>query len=184
MQCFRCHQPAVLECDRCGTLYCDDHGDVLCERCLDPFTALPSLRAYRGSLVALSVTAAFAVGVLRSAGGEAHAPGASSLSVLPANTTVAGSTDRTTPPSSTPPPSPQPGGSQPGAEPAAVPPTPPAAPPARTYTVTAGDTLTIIANRQRPQEIAASDYLQRIYQANPTLGPNTTLSVGQVIKLP
>jgi LysM repeat protein len=190
MQCFRCDQLAVLECDRCGALYCDDHGDMLCERCLDPFTALPSFRVYRGSLLALALTAAFAVGVLLSAGSDSHAPGAGSFSVLSSNPTAASGLDTTMPQTSTPSPNTvtltaQPGGTS-QLEAQASPPTPATtvAPPARTYTVAPRDTLTIIANRQRPQDITASDYLQRIYQANPNLGPNSTLSVGQVIKLP
>ena len=52
VECFQCDQEAQQECPRCGALYCDDHGDALCERCMDPALALPSYRVYRGSLLA------------------------------------------------------------------------------------------------------------------------------------
>ncbi len=64
MECFLCEQDAVQECPRCGALYCDDHGDALCERCMDPALALPSYRVYRGSLLALLVGSVFAVWLL------------------------------------------------------------------------------------------------------------------------
>ena len=51
-------------------LYCDDHGDALCERCMDPASALPSYRVYRGSLIALLIGSIFAVWLLVRPGGE------------------------------------------------------------------------------------------------------------------
>ena len=64
MHCYACDREAVKECPRCGALYCDEHGDALCARCMDPTLALPSYRVYRGSLVALLAGTAFAVWLL------------------------------------------------------------------------------------------------------------------------
>src|SRR5438132_11287639 len=85
MQCFRCDQPATQECGRCGNLYCDDHGDALCERCMDPTSALPSYRVYRGSLLALLIGSVFAVWLLVRPGGAADqdGPPAAVAAVLP-----------------------------------------------------------------------------------------------------
>jgi Tfp pilus assembly protein FimV len=63
-------------------------------------------------------------------------------------------------------------------------PTTPPPPTTRTYSVVAGDTLTIIANRERPSDVPVNDYLQRIYTANPGLGPTSVLTIGQTIVLP
>jgi hypothetical protein len=48
--------------------------------------------------------------------------------------------------------------------------------------VASGETLTIIANNFRGN-VPVNEYLQQIYQLN-NLGPNSILSVGQVITLP
>src|SRR5215207_10226417 len=89
MDCYQCDQPAVQECARCGTLYCDDHGDTLCDRCMDPFNALPSSRVYRGSLLALLIGTVFAVWLLvRPGTGDAGTPPAGLVGVLPSTTIV------------------------------------------------------------------------------------------------
>ena len=191
MECFRCDQPAVQECARCGALYCDDHGDTLCERCMDPFNALPSSRVYRGSLLALLIGTVFAVWLLvRPGSSDAGSPPAGLIGVLPSNTVAAGApTPTATPPVTTGNPPRATATPQPPAQTQA--PTPPpatatAAPTSttRSYTVVAGDTLTVIGNREQPANVTAADYVARIYQANPTLGPNSILLIGQVITLP
>ena len=183
MECFRCDQPAVQECARCGALYCDDHGDTLCERCMDPFSALPSSYVYRGSLLALLIGTIFAVWVLvRPGDSDAGAPPAGLIGVLPSATVVPAVTVPAAPGTGTPPPA----ATQPPPAATAPPPTPAPPPPAptpRTYAVVSGDTLTTIANRFRPADVAVNDYLQRVYQAN-NLGPNSVISVGQTITLP
>jgi hypothetical protein len=68
MQCFRCDEPAVQECQRCGHVYCEDHGEVLCQQCMDPATALPPSRIYRGSMLALLIGAVFAIWLLLDGG--------------------------------------------------------------------------------------------------------------------
>jgi hypothetical protein len=57
MQCYRCDEPAVQECRRCGHVYCDDHGDLLCSQCADPSSALAGYRVYRGTMLALLIGA-------------------------------------------------------------------------------------------------------------------------------
>ena len=64
MECFLCERSATNECARCGALYCDDHGDALCERCSDPDLALPSHGLYRGSLIALFAASLFVLWLL------------------------------------------------------------------------------------------------------------------------
>lgn len=181
MQCFQCDQPAVQECARCGALYCDDHGDTLCERCMDPFNALPSSRVYRGSLLALLVGTVFAVWLLVRPGGSDTGTPAGLIGVLP-SATVTAVASATVAPVSTGTPAPAPTEPLSAATPTPAPPPPPVATP-RTYTVVSGDTLTTIANRFRPQDVAQNDYLQRLYQAN-NLGPNSVISVGQTLTLP
>ncbi|MFN8584148.1 MAG: LysM domain-containing protein [Dehalococcoidia bacterium] len=184
MECFRCDQPAVQECARCGALYCDDHGDTLCERCMDPFNALPSSRVYRGSLLALLIATVFAVWLLvRPGGSDAGTPPAGLVGVLPSTTltptpavaTVAPTTAPTQAPTQAPPPAATP--TPPPATPA-----PTQAPAPRTYQVVSGDTLSIIANRFRG-DLDQNTYLQRLYQAN-NLGPTSVITVGQTINLP
>ncbi|MEZ4553542.1 MAG: LysM domain-containing protein [Dehalococcoidia bacterium] len=182
MECFRCEQPAVQECARCGALYCDDHGDTLCERCMDPFNALPSSRVYRGSLLALLISTVFAVWLLvRPGGSDAGAPPAGLVGVLPSTTVTAVATvaqqDPTPAPTQAPTETPPP-----AATPAPTEPPPAATPAPQTYQVVAGDTLSIIANRFRG-DVDQNTYLQRLYQAN-NLGPTSVLAIGQTLTLP
>jgi LysM repeat protein len=183
MECFRCDQPAVQECARCGALYCDDHGDTLCERCMDPFNALPSSRVYRGSLLALLIGTVFAVWLLvRPGTGDAGTPPAGLVGVLPSTTIVPTATvtveaapaggETPAPPAATEAPP------QASSTPSAATPTPTT----RTHAVAPGETLTIIANNFRGN-VPVNEYLQQMYQLN-NLGPNSILSVGQTITLP
>ena len=64
MECFLCEREAARECPRCGLLYCLEHGDVLCERCMDPAHALPSHRLYRGALFTLVAASVIALWLL------------------------------------------------------------------------------------------------------------------------
>jgi Tfp pilus assembly protein FimV len=153
---------------------------------MDPFNALPSSRVYRGSLVALLIGTVFAVWLLvRPGDTDAGVPPAGLVGVLPSTTVVAAVTTTSVAEATQAPGTPAPAATQ--APPPAATPTPappPPTPTTRTYTVVSGDTLTIIANRERPQNVAVNDYLARIYQANPGLGASSVLSVGQTITLP
>jgi nucleoid-associated protein YgaU len=188
VQCFRCDQPAVQECARCGALYCDDHGDALCERCMDPNSALPSYRVYRGSLVALLIGSVFAVWLLVRPGGEADqaGPPAALAAVLPtaAPTLAAPAPARTPTPGATAAASATaPAGTATPAAASTPAATPSPVPANRTYTVRSGDTLTAIANEFRPSNVALYDYLERIYTLN-GLREGGLIAVGDVIRIP
>lgn len=58
--CHYCEQPAEAQCPTCGRLYCADHGDDVCVRCLSPQSAVPSAAVYRGSILTLVVATALA----------------------------------------------------------------------------------------------------------------------------
>lgn len=64
MQCFACDNPATQQCQRCGKLYCDTHGDNLCAECLSPASAVPSPTIFRGSLLALLAGTVVAIWLL------------------------------------------------------------------------------------------------------------------------
>ena len=59
--CHYCTMAASRECPTCGRLYCGDHGEDVCLRCLSPEAATPSVLAYRGALLALAVGAILAI---------------------------------------------------------------------------------------------------------------------------
>jgi hypothetical protein len=61
MTCFACEQAPTQQCPRCGRPYCDDHGEEVCDACLEPASGLPSFTLYRGSLLALLIGTALAV---------------------------------------------------------------------------------------------------------------------------
>lgn len=61
MTCFACEQEPTQQCPRCGRPYCDDHGEDVCDACLEPASALPSFTLYRGSLLALLIGTFLAV---------------------------------------------------------------------------------------------------------------------------
>ena len=110
MECFLCEQDAVQECARCGALYCDDHGEALCERCSDPALALPSYQVYRGSLLALIVGSVFALWLLiRPPGGNDLDAAAESLPPI-AGTPVVLAPAADLPSTATPAPTPSSGG--------------------------------------------------------------------------
>ena len=183
MQCFKCDQDAVQECPRCGALYCDDHGDALCDRCMDPVLAVPSYRVFRGSLVALLVGSVVAVWLLvlpPSSADRDQTP--SSLSgVVPTSSapkatgtaSATGSATGTARPGS---PTPAAGGTAAATPTPTASPTPSATPAATTYTVKSGDTLTGIAD----QFGTTPDAIQR---ANNISSPSG-LQIGQVLNIP
>lgn len=154
---------------------------------MDPASALPSYRVYRGSLIALLIGSIFAVWLLVRPGGEVDqaAPGSALAAVLPSGTpartsTPAATAARTATPTGSPTPTgtATPGTPTPAPTPTATP--TPAAP--RTHTVKSGDTLSSIANEYRGSTPYAT-YLDQLYAANGMNG-SSLLSLGDVIKLP
>lgn len=59
--CHYCDRPAVEECATCGRLYCQEHGEDVCLRCMSPEAATPSAMVFRGSIVALLVASLAAI---------------------------------------------------------------------------------------------------------------------------
>lgn len=162
---------------------------------MDPNSALPSYRVYRGSLMALLIGSVFAVWLLVRPGGEADQPGppAALAAVLPTQTpALATQPARTAVPGASVTPSPAPaatGTAAPGASatPARTPTpaataAPTAAPSNRTYTVKTGDTLYGIADQNRGT-VPLADYFERILTLN-GLRESSLLAVGDVIRLP
>lgn len=187
MDCYFCDQQAVQECARCGALYCDEHGDALCQRCLDPVLALPSYRVYRGSLITLLVGTIFAVWLL------VKPPSTDADSPLPASISGAlgvAPTAASAGPKSTAKTEATPIGTAAGAPPA--PPAATAAPPAATATaaptviehrVESGDTLSSIATRYRPEGKSLANFMDEIQKANGITDPST-IRIGQTIRVP
>ncbi|MEE8422141.1 MAG: LysM domain-containing protein [Dehalococcoidia bacterium] len=179
MECFRCDREATAECPRCGALYCDDHGDALCERCQDPALALPSYRVYRGSLLALLGGTAFAVWLLVrppvTTDGDSPVPPALA-GVIPAVTaTAAPSTATPTPtasPTATPAPSPTPDAT-------AAPPRPDF----REHTVADGDTLFSIALQYLPRNKEVLTFVEEIAAFNDLTDANA-ITLGTMLKIP
>ncbi|MSP22524.1 MAG: LysM domain-containing protein [Dehalococcoidia bacterium] len=183
MDCYYCDSQAVQECARCGALYCDEHGDALCQRCLDPVLALPSYRVYRGSLIALLIGTVFAVWLLISPpSSDADSPlpasisGALGTAVASPKTTVKG-----------PPPVGTAAGPPPAASPIAASTVPAkaatATPTIIEHRVGAGDTLSSIAIRYRPEGKPLTDFIDEIQKANGITDPST-IQLGQTMRVP
>ena len=60
-RCHYCTQPAQEECHTCGRLYCAEHGEDVCLRCLSPEAATPSPFVFRGAVFALAVAVAVTI---------------------------------------------------------------------------------------------------------------------------
>src|SRR3979490_925484 len=74
MTCFACEREPTRQCPRCGRPYCDEHGEDVCDACLNPGSGVPSFTLYRGSLLALLIGTALAVYfIFQSPSGESSA---------------------------------------------------------------------------------------------------------------
>ncbi len=180
MPCFQCDDDATQECPRCGALYCDAHGDALCERCMDPALALPSYRVYRGSFLALLVGSVVAVWllVLPPAGADEDGPPDSIAGLV--NTPTATATP-TPEPTDTPEPTPTPEPT----ETATPEPTeePTQEPQQQTYVVQSGDTLYAIAERFAPPGTDVTTFMNEIISAN-NLPDASSLGIGDELIIP
>ena len=202
MECFLCKQDAVQECPRCGALYCDDHGEALCERCMDPALALPSFWVYRGSLLALFVGSVFALWLLlrppdgadldsAAAASDRPPPGiaATAVSLAPAAPTPGAQatpaatpapTETATPaaaPDATATPSPTPATTATPAATATPDPRP------QTYTVQSGDTLILIAERFLPEGGDLDEYVAELAAFN-GIDNIAIVQIDQVLQIP
>ena len=169
--CHYCPRPAQSECHTCGRLYCGDHGEDVCLRCLSPEAATPSPLVFRGAVLALLVATALTIFLVINPPESASKADAVRTVVAP---TVSG------PATATP--------TRPGSQPtrtATITSTTPAASTTaapggtpgqgQSYTVEAGDSLSRIAERFNTTQ-------QAIRDANP--GLTDTLQIGQILRIP
>ncbi len=160
--CHYCNQPAIEDCPTCGRLYCADHGEDACVRCMAPESAGPSAGLYRGSLLALAVTSALGIYLLVSPPEEESKSDTRSIATLvPGAPTATSTRTGVAAPVRT-------------ATPAATPSPPPTV--VRTHTVAGGDTLSAIAARYGVTEAAI--------QAANLSAQFEPLAVGQVLTIP
>ena len=189
LTCFACDNEPTRQCSRCGRPYCDEHGEELCDACLEPASGVPSFSLYRGSLLALLIGTALAVWLLvqpTTSEGEIRPVVLTPTSpAVRSNTTPAPQATQPVGAATTP----APGTT---ATVTIVTPTRPAATttPAAgttpsagggTYTVAAGDTLTGICAAQRPA-LNSSDCVDALKARNNLT--SDSLSVGQRLTLP
>jgi LysM repeat protein len=174
--CHYCGEPAQEECPTCGRLYCAEHGEDVCLRCLAPESAMPSALAYRGSLVALAAGSVVAVFLLlrppesKSSGDIIRTLATSTPVTQPTATATPPRTQGAGTPSTVRTASPTTVGTSPSP---AVSPSPAAE---RTYTVKGGDTLSAIAAQ-------FGVTVDEILALNPGITPEL-LRVGTELKIP
>src|SRR3990170_972857 len=148
MTCFACEREPTQQCPRCGRPFCEDHGEELCDACLEPAGGVPSFTLYRGSLLALLIGTALAVWLLIQPPGSEGESG-SQPAVITATSTAGRQTPAATqaPNQTT---------------------TPAGTPPAGTseYTVASGDTLSAICERLKPASMTVPDCVERVVALN------------------
>jgi LysM repeat protein len=174
MTCFACENAPTQQCPRCGRPYCDEHGEDVCDSCLEPASGLPSFTLFRGSLLTLLIGTILAVWLLiQPPGGESNAPQTGTI-ITPtpeASVEATPGLDATL----------VPGGSPiAGETPAAG--TTPTTGSDGTYTVEAGDTLSSICAQVAPS-LDSDECVDQIVAAN-GLTDASTISVGQELVVP
>ena len=178
--CHYCENPAERECPTCGRLYCSEHGDDVCLRCMSPEAAVPSAAVYRGSILAL-VVATLVVVFLLVRPPETRS-GASLVRELPTSTAAISATATPTGQGGSGQPTPRPGTQVPSsvtpatAAPTAAGGTPVPTPAGQTYVMKAGDTLSAVA---ASYGVSVAD----IVAANPGINPDT-IAIGTEIRIP
>ena len=198
MQCYACDADAVRECSRCGAIFCVQHGDALCARCMDPAEALPSHQVSRGSLIALLVGSLFAVWLVIRPPATSDADGGlppTSSGVIAAATAVEGTPSAGSPvdqPSATPsvttapgPPATTTASATATATPAVETSTPEPAPAngEQQHVVSVGDTLYSIAEQYLPPGAFVLDYIDLIAAYN-GITDAAIIAIGEVIVIP
>ncbi len=165
--CHYCDRVAEAECPTCGRLYCGEHGENVCLRCLAPEAAAPTATAYRGAVLALVVGSLVALFlVIRPPASESAGEAPRTLATTTpaflstATPTRAGNVTRTATVAATT---------------TASPVTTPSAPATRTHTVLPGDTLSGIAE-------LFGVTVSAIVAANP--GTTENLQIGAVLRIP
>lgn len=176
--CHYCDRPAEDECPTCGRLYCSEHGEEVCLRCMAPESAVPSSLVYRGSILTLVVATLVTVFLLVRPPADKSQVGL--VREIPTNTPAVSATATPTPPrtpteqtdatpdseTATPDGSPTSGAETPGASPTSA---------GGVHVVQPGDTLSAIAD----QYDTTVEELQRL---NPGLDEN--INIGDEIIVP
>ena len=177
LTCFACEQEPTQQCPRCGRPYCDDHGEDVCDACLNPASGLPSFTLYRGSLLALLVGTALAVWLLiQPPGGEGNAPQAGTIITPTAQVQI-----NTTPLAGTTPAANGTAAANPTARPNATATSAPSGG-TGTYTVVSGDSLSSICTKVKPASMTLTDCVDQVKSLNGLSGDN--ISAGQTLKIP
>jgi LysM repeat protein len=175
MTCFSCENLPTRQCPRCGRPYCDDHGEDVCDVCLEPASGLPSFTLFRGSLLALLIGTVLAVYLLvQPPGGESN-PSQAGTVIEQTPTPATSTPDTLTTPIL---------GSSPAAgETPAVEATPePVSGGSTTYTVESGDTLFSICANIAPS-LDADECVNEIVATN-GLPDASDIIVGQELVVP
>ncbi len=194
MTCFACEREPTQQCPRCGRPYCDQHGEDVCDACLEPASGLPSFTLYRGSLLALLIGTVLAVIlILQPPGNETNA--AFSPVVVTPTQQVSQSTGSgiqtpltlqtpgaTTPTANKTPAATGASGAT-GATGASGTTGATGAAGSGTYTVQAGDSLTAICEKVKPATMTNSACVDQIVSLN-GLSDAGSISVGQTLKVP
>ena len=185
MTCFACEQEPTQQCPRCGRPYCNDHGEDVCDACLEPASALPSFTLYRGSLLALLIGTFLAVWLILQPPGDSADSAVSPQVVTPTEPAVV----QTTPTS--------PAGAT-GGTGAAITQTPtvqetplptlttapletPAASGTTTYTVQSGDSLFAICSNL--SSLDPAECVDQVLELNSISDPGA-ISVGETLTIP
>jgi LysM repeat protein len=178
MTCFACENEPTRQCPRCGRPYCDEHGEDVCDSCLQPASGLPSFTLYRGSMLALLIGVVLAaVLLIQPPGGESNAPQTGTILTPTPEVTQTPNADSTLVLGGTP------GtGSTPGISGATGTATPAAPAGTGAYTVKSGDTLSSICAAVAPA-LDADDCVDQIVAAN-DLPDASTINVGQELIVP
>jgi hypothetical protein len=165
--CHYCDRAAEAECPTCGRLYCSEHGEDVCLRCLAPEAAAPTSLAYRGAVLSLVVGSLVALFlVIRPP--ESEGDGDGPRTIATATPSFQATATPTSPSDETP------TASTATAEVTATPAGSPT-PAETTHTVAEGDTLSGIAEQY-------GTTVDAILAANPDVTEN--LQIGAVLRIP
>ena len=188
ISCFACDKEPTQQCPRCGRPYCDDHGEELCDACLEPASGVPSFTLYRGSLLALLFGTLVAVWLLVQPADSSDEPRPQAVPTQAvANATQPAGNNNTTPAANT---TPSAGNTPAGptATSAAGTTTTPGAgsTPAgggQTYTVASGDTLSSICAARKPASMSVTECVDQVVALN-NLSSAANISIGQSLRIP
>jgi LysM repeat protein len=168
-----------MQCPRCGRPYCDNHGEEVCDACLEPASGLPSFTLYRGSLMALLIGTALAVWLILQPPGDGTS---AAFAPVPLSPTAAAAGSGQTPAANTPgagtPAARTPG---PGTPAAGTTGTPAAG--TGTYTVKTGEVLGGICNEIKPASMSVQECVDRVVALNSLSSPDA-IRPGQDLIVP